>query len=140
MGRKHIRQKQQLLFFNTPIVMKKCILIYDDDVEILAVTKLILEQRQYKVETRYFCDDIIQDIETLQPHIVLMDLWIPKIGGVQAITLMKAHENTSAIPVIIFSANADIEALSKGIQATAFLKKPFAITELVDVIEKNMSK
>jgi DNA-binding NtrC family response regulator len=39
--------------------MKKCILIFDDDQEILSVCKIILEQKNYMAETRICCDNII---------------------------------------------------------------------------------
>jgi len=53
--------------------MKKCILIYDDDVEILTVTKIILEKKNYRVETRTRCDDIIKEVNGINP---ISFLWI----------------------------------------------------------------
>ena len=107
--------------------MQKCVLIYDDDVEILIVCKAILEMDQYRVETSTYCENILQDIETHKPDLILMDLWIPAIGGERAINLM--HDNFSAklIPVILFSANDEIEKISERIHANGFLKKPFDI-------------
>lgn len=61
--------------------MEKCILIYDDDVEILTVTKIILKRKKYRVETRTRCDDIINEVTLIKPDIVFMDLWIPHRGG-----------------------------------------------------------
>lgn len=45
--------------------MEKCILIYDDDEEILTVTKIILEKKNYRVETRTRCDDIINEVTSI---------------------------------------------------------------------------
>lgn len=69
--------------------MKKCILIFDDDPEILMVCKIILEQKNYIVQTRLFCDDILKDCKDVNPDIILMDLWIPMIGGEEAVNLIK---------------------------------------------------
>jgi DNA-binding NtrC family response regulator len=117
--------------------MKKCILVYDDDIEILEVTRLILEEKQYHVESRTRCDDIIKDIEDVKPDVILMDIWIPEIGGETAICLIKHDEVINTIPVIIFSAITQIETLSKRVNADAYLKKPFDIAQLISVVEQN---
>ncbi|MGN6533430.1 MAG: response regulator [Ginsengibacter sp.] len=118
--------------------MQKCILIYDDDLEILTVCKVILDSENYRVETISNCENIIEDINSMKPDIILMDLWIPKIGGENAIKLMQQNENTKHIPVILFSANDEIEKVSKRINANGFLRKPFDILELKETIESRI--
>ena len=120
--------------------MKKCILIFDDDAEILLVCKIILEGENYQVETRIFCDNIIEDITRVKPDIILMDLWIPDIGGENAINLVKKNEATQHIPVILFSANTEIEETFKRVNANGFLKKPFKIDDMLNVIENNIAE
>src|SRR6185437_3966360 len=120
--------------------MKKCILIYDDDEEILTVTKLILEKHNYQVLTRTRCDDIIREVNEVNSDLVLMDLWIPRIGGESALQLMKGNEATRNIPVILFSANDTIEEICKRSGADGYLKKPFSVKNLVHLVEKIISK
>jgi DNA-binding NtrC family response regulator len=120
--------------------MKKCILIYDDDPEILAVCKIILEKYNYRVETRAFCDNIIEDISDVKPDLILMDLWIPTIGGERAITLMKNNSTTRHISIILFSANVEIEIIAKRASANGSLKKPFDILALVEIVENTISE
>jgi DNA-binding NtrC family response regulator len=100
------------------------ILIYDDDVEISFLCKEILSKAGYHVVTRSRCENICSDVEELNPQIILMDLWIPTIGGEKAIELLREKSMTN-VPVIIFSANAEIEKISKRINANGFLEKPF---------------
>ena len=109
--------------------MKKTILIFDDDQEILSVCRVILEMHNFHVETRASCDNIIKDTIETEPVLILMDLWIPVIGGENAIHLLKNSGSTQYIPVILFSANADIAEISKRVNADGFIKKPFDITE-----------
>jgi DNA-binding NtrC family response regulator len=118
--------------------MKQCILVYEDDQDLLDLSKMILEQRNYQVETRLYCDDIISDISLVKPDLILMDLWIPEIGGENAIKLMKNHKATQHIPVILFSANVGIEDIFKRTNADGFIKKPFEIHEFIDTIERNI--
>lgn len=117
---------------------KKCVLIYDDDLEILNVCKAILSSDNYRVETIASCENIISDIHKIKPDIILMDLWIPSIGGENAIRCMHEDENTPDIPVVIFSANDEIEKISERVNASAFLKKPFDIHAFKETIEENI--
>lgn len=117
---------------------KKCILIFDDNAAILSVCKLILEQENYRVATRTSCNQVIQDIISVKPDLVLMDLWIPELGGEHAIQLIKGNPATQKIPVIIFSANTDIVEIQERINANGFLKKPFNIKELPEIISAHI--
>ena len=120
--------------------MEKCILIYDDDLEILAVTKIILAKHHYHVETRNRCDDIIKEVSEIKADLVFMDLWIPRMGGESAIKLMKGNESTRHIPVVLFSANDLIEEVCKRSNADGYLKKPFSINNLVHLVENTIAK
>ena len=70
-----------------------------------------------------------RDISQVKPDIILMDLWIPEIGGENAISLMKNNKGTEHIPVVIFSANVEIEEIYKRANANGFLQKPFEMAE-----------
>jgi DNA-binding response OmpR family regulator len=114
--------------------MKNCILIYDDDPDILTVCKLILNQHNYRVETRTHCTTILSDIVLINPDLILLDFWIPGIGGEKAVTIIKNDKGAQHIPIILFTANAEIEKIYKRIGADGFLKKPFEIIALLSVL------
>lgn len=118
--------------------MEKSVLIYDDDESILFLCKSILGKEKYRVETLLSCENVISDIEAIQPDIILMDLWIPQIGGDNATAMIKDNPATRHIPVIIFSANADLKEISMKIKADGYLEKPFNMSLLVETIEKNI--
>lgn len=117
---------------------KKCVLIYDDDLEILNVCRAILNSSSYRVETNSTCENIISDIQNFHPDIILMDLWIPTIGGENAIRCMREDPKSKNIPVILFSANDEIEKISERVNADGFLKKPFDIHMFKETIEDNI--
>ena len=116
--------------------MKKCILIFDEDPDILMVCKIILEGQNYRLETRVLCDNIIGDICQVKPDLILMDLWIPEIGGENAIKLMKKNDAAQHIPVILFSANTEIEEITQRTNATSFVKKPFKVPAMLQTIKQ----
>ncbi len=114
----------------------KRILVYDDNHEILTMCKIILEKLHYQVMTMPRCENVINDVYNYKPHFILMDLWIPEIGGEKAVELLKANSMTNQIPVFLFSANADIREISKRVNADGYISKPFNLIELKETIEK----
>jgi len=115
--------------------MKKNVMICDDDQDILEVTSLILQEKGYQVKTYTDCNHIFNKVEETKPDIILMDLWIPDLGGANVTMLLKNSEKTKNIPIVIFSANNDIEKVALDAGADGFLKKPFDINALEKVIE-----
>lgn len=115
--------------------MIKRVLICDDDPDILEVTKLILRSKGFEVETRCNCDDIITLVELIKPDIILMDHKIPELGGIKLTGILKQHNIYGKIPVLIFSANSDIEKIVITAGADGFLRKPFDI----DVLENTLN-
>ena len=118
--------------------MKKNILIYDDDEEILLLCKIILKKYDYTVETLNRCIDVLADVDKFKPDFILMDLWIPTIGGETAIETLKNNYDTKHIPIFMFSANAEIEEISKKINADGFIAKPFDLKVFLEVINNHI--
>ncbi len=116
--------------------MEKTILIFDDDVNILELCAIILTDSGYKVETSETSHDIIEKVSKTNPDAIMMDNWIPDIGGIEATRLLKNHPDFKHIPVIYFSANNDIQSLAKQAGADAHLAKPFDLDELENLMKK----
>ncbi len=112
----------------------KTILIFDDDINILEICSLILENDGYQVAVSQTSHDVIERVSMVQPDLILMDNWIPTIGGVEAIRLLKAHPLHRYIPVILLSANYNIEKLAADAGADIFLEKPFSLDDLEKVV------
>ena len=119
-------------------IMKKCILIYDDDQEMLFLCKEILQGDKYHVETLTRCIHVIADIDLYKPDIILMDLWISEAGGEKAIITIKENPATQHIPVLIFSANVEVREICKRIHANGYIEKPFDIAALRQTIADNI--
>jgi DNA-binding response OmpR family regulator len=117
---------------------KKRILICDDDADILDVCRVILGKKNYEVITSTDCESIFPRLKDINPDLVLMDLWIPIMGGEACTKLLKKNDITRNVPVVLFSANNEIEQISKRVNADGFLRKPFDIRELVNTIEKHL--
>ncbi len=115
---------------------KKKILIFDDDTTILEVITIIFEENGFQVEISETSHDILERVAGYRPDVILMDNWIPKIGGVEATRLLKSHEEFRKIPVIYVTANNDIVALAKQAQADDYVAKPFNLDDLEEKVAK----
>lgn len=114
--------------------MRKKVLIFDDDEDILAICTYILEEQGWEVNTFSNCNNIIEKVESIMPNVILMDNWIPDSGGIVATQAIKQQPNLKNIPVIYFSANNDIKTLAQQAGADSFLAKPFDLEELENIV------
>ena len=114
--------------------MSKKVIIYDDDSDLLEVCSMILEAKDFAVVTKDKCTEILSDIQEHNPDVILMDNWIPDIGGVKATRLVKDSVSFRHIPVIFFSANNNVNELAIEAGADYFLQKPFDISELESIV------
>jgi two-component system cell cycle response regulator DivK len=112
----------------------KRIIIFDDDEDILSICTYILEEQGWQVNTFRNCNNIISKVADILPDVILMDNWIPDIGGIAATQTLKNSDEYKNIPVIYFSANNDIHLLAQDAGADSFLAKPFDIDELEKTI------
>ena len=69
----------------------KRILIFDDDKSILDVFTIIFSENGYEVEVSETSHNIIERVTDFRPHLILMDNWIPDIGGIEAVKLLRNH-------------------------------------------------
>lgn len=115
--------------------MGKIILIFDDDKTILEMFKLVLESSGYIVYVSETSHDIINKVASCTPDVIIMDNWIPDIGGIEATRLLKSNIEYKDIPVIYCSANSDVASLATQAGAEAYLPKPFDLDDLEAVVE-----
>jgi DNA-binding response OmpR family regulator len=120
--------------------MPNKIIIYDDDVDILEVCSTILRMRGFDVLCKNNCREVINDIQTYDPDVILMDNWLPDIGGVKSVQLIKNTPELQNIPVIFFSANSHVEQLAKEAGADYMLQKPFELSELEQIITRAVTE
>ena len=118
--------------------MKK-ILVCDDDRGILEVIKIILETNNYEVKTLDNGKNIKNIILEYQPNLIFLDIWMPGIEGTEIIKILKRDASTAEIPIIIISALSDTEKISKDLEVTDFLSKPFDLNDLLGKTKQYVS-
>lgn len=114
----------------------KTIAVFDDDQDLLDIFRFLLEEVGHKVVLFNNCDDIVSKVRDANPVLILMDNWIPLIGGEQAIGQIRNEEDLKHIPVILVSASNDIAEVAKRAGADGVIAKPFDFDVILSMINK----
>lgn len=106
------------------------VLVVDDDSAIRRTLQINLRARDYTVETVGDGRSALQSLSEQVPDVVLLDLGLPDLDGVQ---VLRGIRSVSDVPVIVVSARSEaddkVEALDAG--ADDFITKPFSVEELL---------
>jgi len=110
--------------------MSSRVLVVDDDATILRTLRINLRARGFDVETVTCGRDALTTMSALEPDVVILDLGLPDLDGVDVLRRIRAH---SRVPVIVLSARHQsddkVEALDEG--ADDYVTKPFGMDELM---------
>lgn len=124
---------------------ERIILLVDDEEDILALLEKKLTERGFKVITANRGRDAMQKVKANMPHLILMDIVLPDIGGPEAVKMIKEDPKTRHIPIIFLSGivSKEEEDTQMGVQVDGVryhaLAKPFMFQDLYNEIEKALS-
>lgn len=120
---------------------KETILIVDDDALVVDVLSELLSNEGFKVESAHDGAEGLARAREIQPDLILLDIYMPRMNGFETCRLLKNGNGTSKIPVVIFTAFADRDSKIAALKAGAndFLCKPLDKTEMVVRVD-NMLK
>jgi len=112
------------------------ILAVDDEPHIIKLVSFTLERRGHEVLTASDGPTGIAVAREQAPDLILMDVMMPMMTGLDALDVLKAEPETAAIPVVMLSARSQSyeqeEGLSRG--ALRYVTKPFAPSDLTEVV------
>ena len=116
--------------------MAKKILIVDDNEFMMEVMTFILMNKGYEVMALDNGENVLNSVSTNRPDLVILDITMPGMDGREVCKLLKLNPSTRQLPVIMCSANDDIEdALTQKGAPDEVLQKPFDTNELIEKIE-----
>jgi CheY-like chemotaxis protein len=118
---------------------RKKVLIVDDDSQIITGTKLRLAHAGYDTCTANDGDIGVQVAQSEQPDIVLMDVSMPRVNGLVALSKLRSDSRTKCIPVVMLSASMPDQQLALDAGARFFVKKPYSSDDLLSAVEKALS-
>lgn len=121
--------------------MSKRILVVDDEMYIVNILDFTLAGEGFEVISANNGEDALRTLLKFEPDLVILDVMMPRIDGIEVCRAIKAREESSETPVILLSAkdrDADREA---GLEAGAdlYLTKPFSPARLIEEIRNLMN-
>lgn len=114
--------------------MKRRIHIIDDDPEVISIVKDALTEEGFSISSSGSADTGIQKVKKAKPDLIILDLMLPGISGLEVCRILKDDNATRSIPIIIMTGTAvnaedKVIGLEKG--ADDYITKPFLTKELV---------
>jgi CheY-like chemotaxis protein len=107
-------------------VSRKRILVIDDDADWRIITAAVLQYAGYEVIEAPDGSSGVELAQVLKPDLIIMDLQMPYMHGLDAIRLLKSHQTLRAIPVIGVTAHDFNSSEVKEIGFETFFNKPLA--------------
>ena len=118
--------------------MKK-ILVVDDEKPISDIIKFNLKKEGYDVYTAYDGEEALQKVEEVNPDLILLDLMLPKIDGLEVAREVRKTHNMPIIMVTAKDAEID-KVLGLEMGADDYVTKPFSNWELVARVKANLRR
>jgi DNA-binding response OmpR family regulator len=116
------------------------ILAVDDEESIRRLVTVTLQNRGFKVDTAVDGEDAIDKIALEMPHLVVLDVMMPKMNGWEVRKRLRENPKTADLPILILSAVGEFEAQLQGMRSDNdnYLTKPFSTGELGDLVEATL--
>jgi two-component system, OmpR family, phosphate regulon response regulator PhoB len=124
-------------------IMAKKILVIEDDKDIRDTLVYVLEEQGYEVVSSEEAK-ILKSLDTIKPDLILLDNWLTEwksdANGQQISKQLKSNPATSHIPIVIISAVSNIQEIAEAGMADDYLRKPFNLTDIIEIVKKYADK
>lgn len=111
------------------------ILVVDDEPDLRFVIRHYLETAGYEVVEAGHGGAALQSVHESPPDLVVTDIMMPVMGGVELIRRLRSDPSTAAIPILVVSGNSELAVAVDGL-----LAKPFEPRELVQTANALLTK
>ena len=110
------------------MMSRHSVLVVEDEEDIMEVIRFNLEKEGYEVHQALSGEKALQVIENNLPSLVLLDLMLPGINGLDLCRIFKQNDRTKAIPVIMLTAKSEDADIVAGLEMGAedYITKPFS--------------
>jgi len=115
----------------------KILLIVDDEQEFRELLKETFEYRGFKCLTAENGEEALKLVKENRIALIILDLVMPKLDGIDTYKILKSDEKTKKIPVLVYSAQSPEVVAKKGFAASDvvdFLIKPFDTKDLIESV------
>ncbi len=112
---------------------KKKILVVDDEKDIGELIEYNLGKEGYQVVSAYNGEEALKFIKGDLPNLIILDLMLPGIDGLEVCRILKRDPRTSGIPIVMLTAKGEEADIVAGLELGAddYVTKPFKVRELL---------
>jgi CheY-like chemotaxis protein len=109
------------------------ILVVDDNPDAIAIVRSALEARGYAVNTADRGATALESVTSDRPDVILLDIMMPDMSGLEVLERLKATPATAGIPVILVTAKTQDDDVISGyaVGAEYYITKPFTTRQLL---------
>lgn len=120
---------------------QETILLVDDNPSNLDVLTLALEEQNYKIMVSHSGEEAIESFKITSPDLIILDIMMPGIGGLETCRKLKSDETLKDIPVIFITAIDQEEIKLEGLRAGAidYITKPFNEEEVLTKVHTHLT-
>lgn len=116
------------------------ILVVDDEKTVCDSIKKILSRKGYEVDNTLNADDAVQKMKENSYDLVITDLMMPKISGMELLQIVKEHYPELEVVVVTGYASIDTAVEATKLGAADYLPKPFTPQELTEITRKALER
>lgn len=123
--------------------MQRKILVVDDNVDSITILRSILEQHDFSVQAALSGKEALQKLDEDVPDVVLLDVMMPEMSGLEVLQAIRDNNTTATLPVIMVTAKIQDDDVLAGYQygADYYITKPCTSKQLLYgislVLDKN---
>jgi two-component system alkaline phosphatase synthesis response regulator PhoP len=120
----------------------KTILIIDDEPDLVEIIRFPLEIEGYRVLVSHNGEDGLNQARREMPHLILLDVMLPKLDGYRVCRLLKFDEKYKHIPILMLTAKVQEKdkAMGRETGVNEYIGKPFDIDELVQKVKSYLDE
>ena len=109
------------------------ILVVEDEIDLLDAVSFALKKEGLKPIRAESGEEALALVEEARPDLVLLDLMLPGMDGIEVCRRLRANEKTARVPIIMVTAKAEETdaIIGLGVGADDYVRKPFGLKELV---------
>ncbi len=116
---------------------RKPILVVEDNDDISLLLSLVLESAGYQVKTIANGKNALETVAQIQPQLVLMDIMMPEISGLQVTREIKTKPDYQSLPILLVSAVDRLEEKQfDDSKADGIIYKPFDLNYLISKVDE----
>ena len=107
----------------------------DDEKPICELIKALLEPEGFKIFMAHNGADGMKVLKTIIPDLIILDMNMPKMGGIEFYSWIAKPDSTPGIPVLVLTGRGNMQSMFESMKVDGFMAKPFHAIDLIQKVK-----